>query len=668
MPKMYCNNTDKRRLKMTVYIICFWVCFMHASFVFKGEGFAAENYTTEVVGNSSAVHILPPVLYSLQLNTYVYESAAQRAYESLPVELSAEGFVYLTDSGYYTLRLGQAFSRSGLDSLEEKLLEAGYSGYRFVRTDPAKLALADYEVVQTPEPAPIIQPDPSPEEPSDRDDHKPIVEAGSYEDAFTEPYVLPAGKNSFSLSLQQAVRMAIDRNSDIRIASFLSSIAEEEKKSTRTVYDPTLVVENNISRIDRPIQSKLDIGTEPEALLEDRWDFRAGVRQPLPTGGTFSLSVIDVDHLDSSSDLVIPNPQYTSRLTLEFKQALLKEFGDRTNRSAMEIADLNLNISSMEFQKTMANVIREVGTYYWRLVYYDRYIKVSRKYMQDAEDVYQKLLYREESGLADMLDVDRALASLQDRKAILIKANTDYKLAMDQLKFLLGFASDSEREHAVIIPTEEFLVRKVDLDSSPLLEEALMRRPEHIIAKDRVSAVEIQKKLAEHLKLPTLNAKAMYAFNSLEEGLGSAIEDTYLSDHGSWALGLEFEWPIGGRKADADYLKVVHEEKQAKAELAKTLEEITFQINTSVTEIGQSLKEIQAAEESKKANQRLLSRENSRFEIKKVNIHTLLDAQDDYYFAVRTYIRAISSFNISLLKLKWAKGTILEDYGIIRDI
>jgi outer membrane protein TolC len=689
---MHFTITGNYRPQKRVLDSCLILCLLLAAVIWAPLGIAYAGAYGQPENGSPVMsrQSLPTVLYSLQISTYVVESDALRAFEDLPGDLQPHGFVYKTDSGYYTLRFGRPASRDDLQFIEAALAGKDYS-YIKVRTDPNKLSTASTEILQTEEPALEKHPraevvtaqnayatkaekgglPPATKKPessaggiSGPNSAKAISSTSLYEDDLTELRVFPAEGKHLNLSLEDAIKMAIDRNSDIKIASFLAPIAEEGKKSTQTVYDPSLVAGNNFYRTDRPIQSKLEIGAEEtEFFLEDKWDLRAGVRQPLPTGGTFSLSVLDVDHLDSSSDLVIPNPQYTSRLTLELRQALLKEFGDPTNRSAMEIADINLSISGMEFRRTMANVMREVGTYYWRLVFYAKQVSISGKYLQDAEEIYQQLLYREQSGLADLLDVDRALASVYDRKAIFIKANTEYKLAMDQLKLLLGFAPESETT-AAIIPTEKLSSDAVDLDTSALQEEALLNRPECIIANDRVSAVEIRRKLAKHMKLPTLDARAKYAFNALGEDLGDTFGDTYFSDNGSWAVGLEFVWPIGGRKAEADYLKTLYEEKQSQAELDKTSKEVIFQINSSVTEIKQLLKEIEAVENSREANRRLLSREKSRFEIRQANIQSLLDAQDDYYFAYRTYIRAISNYNISLLKLQWAKGTILQDFGI----
>ncbi len=688
----FINTCNCRSQKPLLFPRFFFYCLLTAFLLaHSGIGFAGVYGQPEVKSNVTDRSELPTVLYSLQINTYVYESAALRAYDALPGDLQPDAFVYKTDSGYYTLRLGRAANRDDLLTITEKLAVRGYNFIQ-VRTDPHKVNNAAVEMLQTAEPGRETGPETEAAAPAEQMHAAEVAtekvvsasqqqEAAAaevsgqkagislYEDDMTEVYVLPTGGNSIKLSLEDAIRVAVDQNPDIKVAAFLSPIAEEEKKSTHTVYDPSLFAESNISRTDRPIQSKLDLGegdTESDSFVEDRWGARAGIKQPLPTGGILSLSVLDVDHLDSSSDLVIPNPQYTSRLTLELRQALLKEFGDPTNRSAMELADLNLNVSGMEYRKTMANVMREVGTYYWRLVYYAKQISISRKYLQDAEDIYQRLLLRKESGLADLLDVDRALASVQDRKAIFIKANTDYKLAMDQLKLLLGFASGAAGADVAIIPTERLSSKEVELDKAALLQEALLKRPEYSIAQNRVSAAEINRKLARHMRLPTLDARAMYAFNALGEDFSDDVKDTYFSDDNSWAVGLEFVWPIGGRKAEADYLKVVYEEKQSQAALAKISEEINFQINSSVTEIEQSAKEIEATGNSRQANHRLLSREKSRFEIRQVNIHSLLDAQDDYYFAYRTYIRSISNYNISMLKLKWAKGTILEDFGIMQ--
>ena len=112
----------------------------------------------------------------------------------------------------------------------------------------------------------------------------------------------------------------------------------------------------------------LDTGSiKRDVLLENRWFFTAGTKKLLPSGTAVSLYQ-EVDHLNSNSEFVVPDPQATSRLILEVSQPLLKGFWDRNNRAIISIARLNVGISNEEFLTTVMDVVAEVGKVYWQLV------------------------------------------------------------------------------------------------------------------------------------------------------------------------------------------------------------------------------------------------------------------------------------------------------------
>lgn len=467
-----------------------------------------------------------------------------------------------------------------------------------------------------------------------------------------------------SLNLAETLQMAIGGNRDIQISSLYPLIATEELKSSQAVYDSSLFAENNIMRTERPTESYLDNGlTEESALLEHRWDFRAGVKKPLQTGGIVSLFV-DTDRLNSSSDLVIPNPQNTSRLTFQLRQALLKEFGDKSNKSAIEIAGLNVDISEAEYRKSIANVMKEVAISYWRFVYYQKRISISQNALHDAEDIYQRVSIRNEKGLSDLIDVDRALSAVQDRKRRLITDNVLKKTSMDQLKLLIGLSPVLPNFSANIVPTEQLAGESITLDRNTILADALQARPEFLIAQINKKAADIEKKLARHQKLPKLDAKASYSFNAIGDDFNDAFGATYFSDEASWSIGLEFEWPLGGQKTESQYQKSSFKYEQTVAKYNKMLEQITYEVNSTINEIVETDREIEAAMQAKEAYKRVLEGEETRFEVAQTNNQGLLDAQDDFYEAEFSYLRAILNYNISLLKLKWAKGTLPEDFGI----
>ncbi len=465
------------------------------------------------------------------------------------------------------------------------------------------------------------------------------------------------------MSLSQALQLAIESNRDVQISTLFPSIAREAQKSTEAIYDSSAFATGNLYETDRPIQSVLDNGTDgttgKDYLEEDGWKARAGLRKSLSTGGTASI-YLEADHLDSNSDLVLPNPQYTSRLTIQLRQALLKEFGDRTNKSNIEKAGINVKVAEAQQKKILAGVLRDVAASYWRFTYYYQQLKLSQQAVQDAGQITKILANRKERGLSNMLDIDRAEAVYQDRNRSLLADSRNFKTSMNQLKLLLGIPTFSNIYETEITPTEKIVYQAENIDKHKALQQALEQRLEVQIAKLRIASTKIDKNLAKHKKLPTLDAKVSYSHNALGEDLGDTVSDTIDENQASWAIGLELDWPIGGNKSEAEHLKLVFEQRKKQIELKKIFEQIGFEIFSASTKVEELSEETQVAHKAEDAYTRVLKREEARYKIAKVDNQRLLDAQDDVFQAKRDHLRAVLNLNIALLDFSWAKGTLLE--------
>jgi outer membrane protein TolC len=469
------------------------------------------------------------------------------------------------------------------------------------------------------------------------------------------------------LNLTTTLQLAIHNNRDVQIATLFPTIAREAGKSTASVHDPAFFAENSYYRTDRPIQSTLDNGTDGstgnDALEEDGWLARTGIRKALPTGGIGSV-YIETDYLDSNSELILPNPQYTSRLTVQLRQALLKERGDKTNSSNIQVAGINVKIAEEQYKKNLAEVLKDVAAAYWRFTYYQKQLQISREGVAVAEEIFKRLASKHKLGLANLLDIDRADAVLQDRRLNSFADIRNYKTAMDQLKLLLGFPHNSKMFMATIEPTEQIVYSTGQLDRIGAINIASNSRPEMEIARLEIESAEIETKLADHKKLPTFDATASYSYNGLGENGSNSISDTIEENQASWTIGFEFEYPIGNQKTKAEYRKATLLQKRKKLELLKTQEQISFEIQSASSKIEELSAEIEASTGVSDAYERVLQREATLFEIARIDNQRLLDAQDDFYQARRNTLRAVLNLNIALLDLSWAKGTLIEDLDI----
>lgn len=469
------------------------------------------------------------------------------------------------------------------------------------------------------------------------------------------------------LNLRQAMQVTLSQNRDLQLALLAPRVTETELQISKTVYDPSVYSDARYYDSERPIQSLLDTGSDGtdgvDSLTEEGWISETGIRQPLPTGGSATLSY-EADNLENNSELTIPNPQYTSRVKLELRQSLLKGFGDTTNKSEIDLATIAFDQSQAEYRKELSDLLKEMTLYYWRYSYYYKLEEIGREAIDAAVEVQGRVETRSEQGIGNLLDLDRARSSVEDRR---LKYLGDKRLAqttLEQLKQILGIAVLSPYFHSTLVPTEPFL-KTFDLpDLHQAQRTALTRREELAVSKEEFKSAMTKLKLAEHLELPTLDARTSYTLNGLGEEYDDSVDSSLSEGKDSWDAGLFLEWQIGGRKSSLETRKAMLGVRQAKLEYKKNVESITYEVSSLHNEASISMEEVAAAKRAKEAYAAVFQRESALYDISRIGNQRLLDSQGEYFDAERAYLRAVLNLNLTALKLQWVQGLFLETFGI----
>ena len=482
-----------------------------------------------------------------------------------------------------------------------------------------------------------------------------------------KPYVVAPAQPAIEFDLQQVMKIALADSKELQISQLSPAFAELDQSISRTAYDPTLFSDTGYYDTNRPIQSLLDTGRPDsegdDALKQRGWNTQTGINQPISTGADVSLKY-EADYLDSNSDLTIPNPQYTSRVRLELRQSLLKGFADPANASRIELSDISYSQAVAEYQQSINDVLKELSLYYWRYKYYHQLEQISIAAVEDVEAILQRLQTRFEQGLANQLDLDRTVASLQDNKLRLLADRKLAQTTLNQLKEVIGISPDSQLFLIDFIPSEPFLETVSVPERRVVLQTAQSRRGEIVRANQAVSAASVKLKLAEHLQLPTLDARTGYTLNGLGEGFGSAFDGSMSSDNPSWYVGLFLEWPIGGRKASLEAYKSSLALRKEQIKYLKTLEQIAYETNTYYGDVKLSEVEVATALQAQEAYAKVLEHDWTLFEMSRIDNRRLLDSQDQYSLAQRAYLRRLLDLNISFLRLQWSQGLMSEHFEL----
>lgn len=477
----------------------------------------------------------------------------------------------------------------------------------------------------------------------------------------SQPPPPPApGKTSTRYALSEAVGQALRQNQKILVSSYNPPKAEQDLKGANAVYDPSVFSTANLGHNRRPIQSLLDTGSlYQDVLTENKWSTRTGAKKLTPTGATLAVYQ-ELNRLGSDSSLVVPNPQTASTIVVEASQPLLQGFWDKTNRAAIAIARLNVEMSNEDFRQTVMDVVTEVSKGYWQLTMEHENAVIAGRALEMAEELLRREKTRLDRGISSSLDTDRALTAVEMRRADHLRAQTRVKMISDQLKLLLGTPEASPE----IIPTSKPHLKPSPVDLSKSLEMAVQNRPELELAQKNLKVSETRKDLAQHNRLPKLNAVLRLTRNGIGVVPGSSLDMLYTDNYNSFLGGLEFEYPLGHRGAQAEYKKRTLEYDQSFQELKRVGDQVVNEVGLVIRELNLAQKEIPVTLQAKEAAERVKDSENVRFELGQKTNEELLRAQDLWAAASREYVRAVINYNISLVTLGRAQGTLLKELGV----
>ncbi|HEV2762259.1 MAG TPA: TolC family protein, partial [Pyrinomonadaceae bacterium] len=178
-----------------------------------------------------------------------------------------------------------------------------------------------------------------------------------------------------ALTLEEAVRMALENNNDIEATRIDVTVAEHELKAARGFFDPRLASETYFERSETPTASFL-AGGRGGSLKTTDVSGRFGFEGLAPrAGGSYKFEFTS-RRLSSNNVFNDLNPTVSHGFSFSFTQPLMR--GRRTDdtRRRVEIAKKNLSLSDVQFRRRATEVITNVEQAYWELAYALRHLQI----------------------------------------------------------------------------------------------------------------------------------------------------------------------------------------------------------------------------------------------------------------------------------------------------
>ncbi len=519
-----------------------------------------------------------------------------------------------------------------------------------------------------------------------------------------EKDLLPAG-SPLPLSLEDAFRLALRQNLDLRSERYTKDIAEMDIQKAQGAFDPYVFSHFSYDFSSEPLSSQLQ-GAGTQYFKRRAALFDVGLGKPIKTGGLLELK-LDMNRYESNSTFLIINPYYTTRLNLSLTQPILKNAGIVFQTAPIRIAQ-NLHLISVDrWEEYIANILVKVSQAYWNLAFAVENLKVRKKSLALAEELLRDNETQVRLGTMAPIDLLQSKTGIALRKEEVISAEATLESAQDVLKELLQLDRAPTYSATQVIPT--------DVPSTPPPREkgsledaiaiALKNRPEYRAALKDLETKNLQIRVAENQLLPVLDfigsvglnglagtAVPTTDFSAIEEMspleqllvlIGAIPSPTFTSpldgkwkesydelfrpDSYQWNVGLRFQYPLGNNTGKAEYRKAKMDSLRALWALRSLEQKVVLEVKEAWRALEVNRKKIKISETSVRLARQQLKAEHKRLTLGLSTNYQVLQMEEDLRKAQINRLRAKVNYWKARAKMLKATGMFLQQEKISRD-
>lgn len=482
------------------------------------------------------------------------------------------------------------------------------------------------------------------------------------------PSTAPLGENllgqpaqTLAISLERAVRTAVENNLAVQFARLSPAIAEAQVVVAESTFDWTLFSNLTYNNTDSPRVATI---TAVRADVFQSLSNQTGLRRTLIGGGRFTFQ-IDQSYTDNDTPGLTsnPNPAQQVAVTAQLDQPLLRGFGSEITQAETRTARNAERSSLQTFRRDLARVVTETEKAYWDLVQARADLIILERLLERGVKTQQQLEQR--AGIdANQAQIADARARVERRKADVQRAQTQLRLNSDRIKSLMNDPDVPLGSEVILAPADKAIDQPVRFSLADSIRQAVAYRPEVQQAMLAIDDASIRATVARNARLPELTFRLQARFVALDNTPGEAYGRLFSGDFADYLVSLVFETPIGNRRAEADYRRRRLERMQSVIAYRNAIQQTVGEVKSSLSRIQLNYSLISQTKSSRIAASEVLrvllveKDVNQGYSVERLDLE--LNRQESLAAAERSEIEALVEYNKALADLFSSMGTALE--------
>lgn len=457
-----------------------------------------------------------------------------------------------------------------------------------------------------------------------------------------------------SLTLAEVLQLGRLHNVGLRAAELLPQQARLDLVFAEAGFEPELY--GSVGYADR--QSPAFNAFQP-SLTTKTADAALGWRQRVVTGGLFDLAFRPA-RFEYAGSSAFPAKQFTSEWSATFRQPLLRGAWTDYNTAPITQARYLESQANHQFERAVQDTLLQIVQAYWELVFARENWRVVGSALAVA--IEQLRITDERIRVRELAPRDRVAdeSEVARQREQLITAENAIRAREDELRQLLFDGSDPQLWNFNLRPTEPIAVEPSteEIPFAPLVEVALLQRPDLRGLRSAVAVAEVALVEAERDTLPSLDLIGGYSSDGVRSEFSPAFNDSVDQQYPDWSLRLEFSIPVGNHAARSKRLRAELEVERQRRELHAATLQVTKEVREAVRNLQSLAQSIRASDESVRLATTNLETERVKL---RVGASTAFEVQrriQELSEAQSRHLRNQLDYRVAQSRLQYAQGLL----------
>jgi outer membrane protein TolC len=482
------------------------------------------------------------------------------------------------------------------------------------------------------------------------------------------PYQTPGPR--VDLSIGEAVQRATERNIEIAVARITPRLTDFTILGLEANYRVNLTsAASNTRNTELPRQTIQGI-SEPTTSMRENWS--AGIAQNLWWGGgNYSVGWTN-SRFDNPSGVNLRNPQWTSGITANITQPLLRGFKIDATRAALQTNRISQRNDEIQLNSTTISTQGNVRNAYWDLVFAVQAVEAAQGSFDLASRLVKDNQARVEIGTLAPIDIVTAQAEEATRRQALVQAQANLRTAELALKRLIVSGTDDPLWASSINPVDRPPTNPEAINLEAAVTRALGERTDLLQTRNNLRISDINLTQQVDQTRPQLNLVATYGLSGLggpflqrtgavdpitggqvstviPSGYLDALRNITGFDAPLWTVGVNFAYPLGKSAQEANVARSRLALDQTRANVKALELQIATEVTSAALNVQSSLESVQASGAARELSQKRLEAAQSKFEVGMATNYEVVQAQRDFVDARNNELRAILNYRKALV-------------------